>query len=117
VLLGEDIAERLLDLGVGALAVARTLPRDAIWRHIATQLVRCVSSSGANYEEARRAESRADFVHKVSIAAKELGEAVYWLRLCARARAEPQIFHPMIDESNELAAILVASARTARKRL
>jgi len=114
---GEDIAERLLELGVGALELARVLPRDAVWRHIAKQLVRSVSSSGANYEEARRAESRADFIHKVSIAAKELGEAVYWLRLCARARARTPPLTRMIDESNELIAILVASARTARAHL
>jgi four helix bundle protein len=78
-------------------------------------MVRSATSAGANYEEARHAESRADFVHKVCLAAKELGEALYWLRLMdklALLRAEPTIQR----EADELIAILVASARTARAR-
>jgi four helix bundle protein len=73
---GADIAERLLELAVNVLQVARTLPRDVAGRHIASQVVRSSTSGGANYEEARGAESRADFIHKLGIAAKELRETI-----------------------------------------
>lgn len=68
----------------------------------------------SNYQEARHAESRADFVHKVGVAAKELGETLYWLRLVDKLALLPS--SPMAQEADQLIAILVASARTARSR-
>jgi four helix bundle protein len=52
----------------------RALHGDAAAKHVARQLWRAVTSGGANYEEARGAESRADFVHKVRLATKERQE-------------------------------------------
>jgi four helix bundle protein len=54
-------------------------------RNLVKQLERCGPSGGANYEEARGAESPADFVHKVTIALKEVRETRYWLRLVLQA--------------------------------
>src|SRR5687767_6143255 len=78
--LGGDIAERLLRLAVAVVHATGQLPRNAAGRHVGPQLVRSVTGAGANYEEARAAESRDDFIHKVFVAAKELREAIYWLR-------------------------------------
>ena len=82
---GENIATRLLVFGAGVVRLCRRLPDGASAKHIAQQLVRAATSGGANYEEARGAESRADFIHKVGIANKELREALYWLRLTEEA--------------------------------
>jgi four helix bundle protein len=112
---GADIAERLLDLAVDVLRVARTLPKDVAGRHIASQLVRSSTSGGANYEEARAAESRGDFIHKLGIAAKELRETMYWLRLLHKASLTPSNVQPLIDQTIDLIAILAASIRTARR--
>jgi four helix bundle protein len=109
---GGNIAERLLELGVAVIALAERLPRRTLTRHIGMQMVRAVTSGSANYEEACRAESRADFVHKVGVSAKELGEAFYWLRLVQRLGLADAC--SVIREADELIAILVASARTAR---
>ena len=112
---GGDIAERLLELAATVVRIAEALPKRAVARHIALEMVRATTSAGANYQEARHAESRADFVHKVALAAKELGEALYWLRLLdklAMLRATPAVQR----EADELIAILVASLRTARAR-
>jgi four helix bundle protein len=109
---GANIAERLLAFGLSALRIARELPRDAVTRHVALQLVRSATGAGANYEEARAAESRNDFVHKLGIAAKEVREATYWVQLIHGAGwVELSV---LIDEANELSAILSASCRTAR---
>jgi four helix bundle protein len=78
---------------------------------IARQLVRCSSSAGAHYSEACDAESRKDFIHKLSIAVKELRESDYWLRRCNRRSTAAIQAAPA--ECNELTAILVASIRTA----
>ena len=112
---GADIAERLLELGVGILRLVRTLPRDVAGRHVAAQLIRCSTSGGANYEEARAAESRADFIHKLGIAAKELRETSFWLRLVQKASMTPTNVDALIHRTAELTAILIASSRTARR--
>jgi four helix bundle protein len=83
---GEDIAERLLELGVRVINVARALPKDQAGRHIAGQILRCGTSAGSNYEEARGGENRADFVHKMGVSWKETRETWYWLRLISRAK-------------------------------
>ena len=56
---------------------------------VANQLLRCSTSVGANISEAQNAESRADFVHKLKMAAKELEETKYWLCLCQEAEDYP----------------------------
>ena len=113
---GDDIAERLLDL---AACVVKLLPQLATkpgGRPIVKQLERCGPAGGSNYEEARGAESPADFVHKTRIALKEVRETRYWLRLAARAELLCLDGHlaGLIDESDQLVAILTASANTAR---
>jgi four helix bundle protein len=50
--------------------------------NLSNQLFRCGTSIGANIREAQNAESKADFVHKMKIAAKETDEVLYWLELC-----------------------------------
>jgi len=110
---GEDLAQRLLDAAVETIRLLRTLPRDVAGKRTREQLVRAITSAGANYEEARRAESRRDFVHKVAVAAKEAGEALYWLKLCERLQPDGR-WKALRSETNELVAILTASARTAR---
>ncbi len=65
--------------------------------------------------EARRSESRADFVHKLRIAAKEAGESVYWFRLAHHARLVDADVDPLAQEGTELTAILTASVATARR--
>jgi four helix bundle protein len=51
-------------------------------RDIAIQLRRSATSVGANISEAQKAQSRADFIHKMKLAQKELQEAEYWIELC-----------------------------------
>jgi four helix bundle protein len=56
---------------------------------IANQLLKSGTSIGANIHEAQNAESRADFIHKVKIAAKEIEEVKYWLILCKQSKSYP----------------------------
>ena len=114
---GDDIAARLLDFATEILLVVSGLPKNLEAKHIARQLTRSGTAGGAHYEEARGAESGVDFAHKVLLAAKEVGESVYWLRLIERARfSRRPTPGRAIGEGLELVAILKASARTARKR-
>ncbi len=114
---GDDIAERLLIFAVEVLKVVGDLPQTYVGKHVSRQLTRSSTAGGANYEEARCAESRADFAHKWNVAGKEVRESVYWLRVIGRAiLSRNSRLEVLVREGNELTAILKASAKTAKAR-
>jgi four helix bundle protein len=114
---GDDIAERLLDFAVRVLRLGQSLPKTAIGRHVGGQLLRCSTSAGSNYEEARGGESRADFTHKLGVSWKEARESWYWLRLVHRAELlKPSSVENLIQEAKELSSILASSLKTVRKK-
>ena len=67
---GDDIAERILEFGVRAIKMADSLPKSPSAKHISGQVIRSATSAGANYDEARGAESDKDFIHKLGICRK-----------------------------------------------
>jgi four helix bundle protein len=69
---------------------------------VARQLLKSGTSIGANVQEAQNAESRADFIHKLKIAAKEADETEYWLTLCKEAKNYPSDS----DLENDLQSII-----------
>ena len=80
-------------------------------------ILRSGTSPAPNYGEARGAESRADFVHKLRIAVKELNETGIWLLIILEARMAPAVLvEKLIKENRELACILGASIRTAQAK-
>ncbi len=114
---GADICIRLVRFAAACLKIAERLPKHAAGRHVGMQLVRSGTGGGSNYEEARAAESAADFAHKTLIAAKEVREAVYWLSVLQNAGWLAAEIATLVSEAGHLAAILAASARTARRRI
>jgi four helix bundle protein len=97
--------------------LCQTFPKGPAAKHILGQLVRAATGGGANYEEARGAESRADFIHKVGVANKEMREALYWLRLVQDADlVVSDDVDALVREADELIAILTASIKTAKQR-
>jgi four helix bundle protein len=75
----EQIQRRLNRFGARTSRVAKALPRTEEGRYISKQIMRSGVAAAANYAEARGAESRADFVHKLRIVLKELNESHSWL--------------------------------------
>jgi len=112
---GDNIADRLLDFAVACLTMATEIESSPVGKHIARQVTRSSTSGGANYEEARSAESSPDFVHKIGVAGKEVSETVYWLKVTDRAGIRTTVdLARWIDEGQQLIRILRASARTAK---
>ena len=60
-----DIEDRLIDFAVRIIRKAESLPKTKVGNHIAGQLIRCGTSPAPIYGEAHRADSRADFIHKL----------------------------------------------------
>jgi four helix bundle protein len=110
----DALEERLIDFAVAIVPLADQLGASFVSRNIAAQLVRSASSPAANYAEARSAESRADFIHKLGVAIKELNETSVWLRITTRARLlPPALLAEVTVECIELQRVLGASIRTA----
>ena len=83
---------------------------------ISNQLLRAATSIGANSMEAQNAESRADFIHKLKIAAKEADETQYWLTLCDFAKGYPDCSQ-LKFKLQEVQKILNAILGTAKKNV
>ena len=114
---GDSLAERLLDFAVSVIALVNTLPNIVVGRHIKGQLLRSGTSGGSNYEEARGAESRADFIHKLGIVLKELKESRFWMRVIYRSKLiNSKSVKPLISECEELCAIVAKSIITAKEK-
>ena len=112
-----DLRERLLDFASSCLKLGARLARTTPGRYVAGQLMRSSASAGANYMEARGAESRADFIHKLQLALKEMKESQYWLMLAERGELLPaQLLHDSAGEADALVRILAKSVVTANGR-
>lgn len=83
---------------------------------ISNQLLRSATSIGANVREAQNAESKADFIHKFKIAAKEADETEYWLILCSESINYPDCDY-LIKQLQELLRIInkiIATSKTKK---
>lgn len=111
----DRIQARLIDLAVAIIHLAAHLPRNTAGRHVAAQILRSGTSPAPNYGEARGAESRPDFVHKLRVALKELNETSIWLEIIRKSGMSRLELDPLIKENQELARIIVSSIRTASR--
>ena len=112
-----DIKERTFEFGVRIVRLVNTLPRTIAGGKVAGQLVKSGTSIGANVEEADGAESKRDFVHKMSIARKEARETRYWLRIvrATELSKNAQEISYLLQESDELVRILSAIIKSAKQ--
>jgi len=84
---------------------------------IGRQYLKSATSIGANIEEAQSGESRADFIHKYSIAQKESKESLYWLRLLEASEIVPKKrLSPLIKETEEIISIITSIIVNTKKR-
>src|SRR6185503_4365621 len=81
----DELSDRLWDFAARVGKVVDALPETKMGRHVAGQLTRCGTAAPPNYDESGAAESREDFVHKLSVALKELRETRGWLRFTIKA--------------------------------
>jgi len=112
-----DLRDRLLDFAADCLKLGGRLARSTPGRYVAGQLMRSSASAGANYMEARGAESRADFIHKLQLALKEAKESQYWLAsVCRAGLVDSAVAAPLVSEAGALVRILAKSVVTAKGR-
>jgi len=82
---------------------------------IAKQLLRSATSIGANLNEATFGNSKADFIAKLHISLKEASESIYWLELLRRVYKNIDVLPRLLNDANEIKAMLIASLNTAKE--
>ncbi len=111
-----DLDERLLNYAAAIIRLTENLPQSRAGNHLAGQLLRSGTSPLPNHGEAQAAESRDDFIHKLSICLKELRESRRWLRLILRVPLvqDPKSLQSLLAETEELILIFAKSIKTAK---
>jgi len=114
----DALFERLMDFSVSIIHLITNLPKQNEARVIGKQVVRCGTSVGAHYAEARRAKSNADLVSKLEGGLQELEETGYWLAILKKAKiVAPTRLTELDSEVDQLIRIHVASIKSVKARI
>jgi four helix bundle protein len=112
-----DLIARTKTFSLSAIRFYSGLPRDTVAGILGRQLLRSATSVGAQYREAQRAKSIADFLSKTEGALQELDETAYWLELIHDSGIESgATIEALQDETGQLLAIFAAITRNAKQR-
>ena len=110
-----ELEKRTRKFAVSIIRLSTTLPNIPEAKVVKNQLTKCGTSIGANYREANRSRSKADFRHKIKICESEASETQYWLELIVEVewKSWDQI-KSEYDECSELLAIFTSIAQKSR---
>ena len=113
-----ELEKRLIGFSSSIIAFCKDCRFDDLTYHLAKQVVRSGSSAALNYGEAQSAESRADFIHKLSLVLKELRETQVNLAIMSESVTcnNPSRINHLLKESQELIAIFQKSINTLNKK-
>lgn len=109
------LRKKTFDFAIRIIKFSKYLKRTHAEYELATQILRSGTSVGAMIREAEHAESRKDFIHKLTISLKEINETVYWLELLYGADLiTKRMFESLIKDATEILKILISSVRTLK---
>ena len=113
-----DLRTRTFEFSRRIIRLVVAPPKGSVGAVLGNQVLRSGTSIGANYREAWRSRSDAEFISKIGDCLKEADETLYWLELsAAETLLPPDRLKPLIQENNEIIAMLAASSKTAKKRI
>ncbi|MFB6346866.1 MAG: four helix bundle protein [bacterium] len=111
----EKILERTKEFSLRIINLYATLPEKAEAQILGKQLLRSGTSVGAQLREGKRSRSNLEMISKIESSLQELEETVYWLELLADSEiVNPERLKDLINEADELIAILVTSVKTLK---
>ena len=113
----DDLKNRTKEFAHRCVKLSLALPEVPLGRHIRVQLIRCSTSVAANYRASCMAQSRADFVSKLSIVVEEVDEACFWMEFIVDEKLlDEKKVASLLSEARELTAVFVASRKTVKNR-
>src|SRR5215211_7681179 len=112
----EELKKRTKQFALRVMRLVDALPKSIKGRALASQMVRSGTSVAANYRAACRGRSRAEFIAKIGLVEEEADETALWLELVISDELlSKKKVQPLLDEANELVAIMAASYISARE--
>jgi four helix bundle protein len=111
-----DLKLRTKQYALRIIQLYSNLPNTVITQVIGKQLLRSGTSVGANYREAARARSNAEFISKANISLQELDEIAYWLELLQDGATLKTDLGLLMKETDELTAIFVTMIKNAKAK-
>ena len=113
----QDLKQRTKEFALRIIKLFSALPKSVEAQVIGKQILRSGTSVGAQYREACRARSTAEFVSKMQSGLQELDETSYWMELLAESKVvNAKRLESLQDEANQLTAIFVTSVKTAKSK-
>ena len=110
-----ELEKRTKKFALSIISLVALLPKTMEANVIRNQILRSGTSIGANYREANRSVSRADFRNKIAICEKEASETQYWLELISESHLLPeQKIHNIYLECSELLALFTTIGKNSR---
>jgi four helix bundle protein len=111
-----DLKSRTKAFALRVVRLYSALPKATEAQVLGRQMLRSGTSVGAQYREAKRARSTAEFISKIETGLQELEETIYWLELLQEAEiVQASFLRGLLKEAEELTAIFVASVKTAKR--
>ena len=112
----DELKKRTKQFALNIMRLMGKLSNNAEGRVIAHQIVRSGTSVGANYRAACRGRSKAEFISKLGTVIEEADESAFWLELIIESNMlSKAIVEPLLNEANEIVAIMVASRKSAQR--
>jgi four helix bundle protein len=112
----KDLRERTKEFALRIIRLFGALPKTTEARILGKQVLRSGTSVGANYREAYRARSKAEFIAKAGDSLREIEETAYWLELLVGGGIAPaEKLAPLRQETDELIAIFVTIVKKAKE--
>ena len=113
----QDLKVRTKQFALQMIRLYTSLPKTTEAQVMGKQVLRSGTSVGAQYREAQRAKSDADFINKVKGSFQELDETAYWLELLRDAGiVVTEKINPLLKETDELTAIFVTIVKTVKNK-
>ena len=110
----DELKARTKQFALRVVTLVEVLPNSVRGRVIADQITRSATSVGANYRATCRARSRAEFIAKIGVVEEEADETAFCLELIIESKIHrARQIVPLLNEANELVAIMAASRKSA----
>ena len=112
---GKQLEDRTKKFAISVIRLSASLPNTTEGKVIRNQITKSGTSIGANYREANRARSKADFTNKIKICESEARETIYWVELITDLNwVNPQKTEVIVSEANEILALFTSIGKTLK---
>ena len=113
----EEMQSRTKEFAKRIIQICRELPNNREGRLIGNQIFKSGTSVAANYRAACRGRSKAEFVSKLGIVLEEADETLFWLEMIDEMEISQQnSLHLLLQECDEIVAIIVSSIKSAKRQ-